>query len=180
MKSQTPSSPLLVEGKLWPTRRNKLPRRIAKKIHHSRTGGATMKMPSTNFSSIGLARLFGADADNEPKTAPHAAYSEPKVNPPQAAHSETAIIVAAVCAVVGLALLVALGWYAASWWRKTRIHPESEQPHHEMQARDIGGGVRGEAVEPVELQVRSASERRPLYELGTPAQIHAKEDRAGF
>ena len=178
MKSQTPSSPLLVEGKSWLARRNKSPRRIAKKIHHSRTGGATMKMPPTNFSSIGLARLFVADADDEPKTPP-LKTPPPKIpppkTPPHAAHSETAIIVGAVCGVVGLVLLVVLGEYAASWWRKTRIHPGSEQPPHEMQGRDVGGSVRREVVKWSELQAQSASER-PMYELGPPrvwsAQIH--------
>ncbi len=114
-----------------------------------------MRMPPANFSSTGLARLFGAVPADEPKTLPHAA------------HSETAIIVGAVCGIVGLALLVALGGYVASWWRKTRIHPESELQPHEFQGDDVAGDVRGGAVERVELQAQSASER-PTHELGPP------------
>ena len=152
MRSQIPSSPLLVGGKSWLVRRKKLQRRIADKMHYSRTGGATMRMPPANFSSLGLARLFGAaNPDGEPQPPPHAA------------RSKTAIIVGAVCGVVGLALLVALGGYAASRWRKARIRPEpeqppqtrtppeSEQPPHEIAGKDLGGDVREGAVEQVEL-----------------------------
>ncbi len=117
-----------------------------------------MRMPPANFSSIGLARLFGADPDDEPKTPPHA-------TPPHAQHSKTAIIAGSVSGVVGLALLVALIWYAATRLRKTRIHPESEQPHYEILGKQVGGDVRREAVEGVELQAYSGSER-PIHELG--------------
>ena len=175
MRSQTSSSPLLVGGKSWLARRNKSPSRIADNMHYSRTGGATMRMPPANFSSIGLARLFGADPDDEPKTPPR--------TPPHAAHSETAIIVGAVCGVLGLALLVASGGYAASWWRKTRIHPESEQPTHEIHRRDVGGDVGGGAVEPAELQAQWASERSTPElgpPLGWPAQMNAREELAAF
>ena len=150
-------------------------------MHYSRTGGATMRMPPDNFSSIGLARLFGADPDDEPTTPPHGDPGNEPKTPPPAAHSETAIIVGAVCGVVGLALLVALGGYAASWWRKTRIHHE-QQPH-EIQGKDVGGDVRGGAVERVELPAQSASER-PIPELGPPLvwtpQIYAREGLAGL
>ena len=151
-------------------------------MHYSRTGGATMRMPPNNFSSIGLARLFGADPDDEPKTSPHAA------------HSETSVIVGAVFGVVGLALLIALGGCAASWWRKTRFHPESEHQPHEIHGRDVGGNGRGRAVERFESQAQSASERfelpaesgseGPIHELGPSmawtTHIHAREDLAGF
>ena len=187
MKSQTASSPLLVGSKSWLERRNKLRRQIADKMHSSRTGGATMRMPPTNFSSIGLARLFGAVPDDEPKTPPE---DEPKTppddqpkTPPHATHSETAIIVGAVSGVVGLALLLALGGYTASWWRKNRIHPEFEQPHYEIQGKEIGRDVRGGAVERVDLQAHSPREQ-PIHELGPPlvwtTQTNAREDLAGL
>ena len=152
MRSRTPSSPLLVGGKSWLVRRNKLPRRIADKMHYSRTGGATMRMPPANFSSIGLARLFGADPGGDPVGDPGANPDDKPTTPPHAAHSDTAIIVGAVCSVVGLGLLVALGGYAASRWRKTRIHPESEQPPHEIDGQDVGRNVRGGAIRRAELQ----------------------------
>lgn len=101
-----------------------------------------MKMPPANFSSAGLARLFGAGPDDKPETPPHAA------------HSETVVILGVLCGLVSVALLVAVGWYAA-----TRIHHESEQQHHEIPGVNAGGHVRGGAVEPpVELQAHSASE----------------------
>ncbi len=154
-----------------------------------------MKMPPANFSSVGLARLFGAVPDDAPKTPPDdqpkvPPNDQPKIPPddqpkalPHATHSETAIIVGAVSGVVGLALLLVLGRYKVSWWRKTRIHPESEQPHYEIQGKEIGRDIRGEAVECVDLQAYSASER-PIHELGTApewtSQINAREDLAGF
>ena len=134
-------------------------------MHYSRTGGATMRKPPANFSSVGLARLFGADPDYEPETPPHVAHDEPET-PPHAPHSETAIVVGAVCGVVILALLVALAGYAASWWGgKTRNHPESELPSHEIQGVNLGGHVRGRVVEPVELQAPSAIDPA-MHELG--------------
>lgn len=122
-----------------------------------------MRSPAGNFSSIGLARLFGADPAYEPRTPPPT--YEPRT-PPHAAHSETAIIVGAVCGVAGLALVVALGGYAASWWRKSRIHPGYEQSLHKILERDIDGNVRGGAVGGVELPTQSAS-GRSIPELGT-------------
>ncbi len=126
-----------------------------------------MRMPPANFSSIGLARLFGTVPADEPKSPPHGDPGDGPKSLPHAAHSVTAIIVGAVCGIVGLALLVASGWYAASWRRKTRILPESGQQPHENQGNDLAGDVRGGAVERVELQAQSASER-PTHELGPP------------
>lgn len=79
---------------------------------HSRIGGATLKMPPSNFSSSGLARIFGIDLDDDIKAHPNGA------------HKKTAIIASTVCGVVGLALLVVLGGYAARKWRKKHTHPE--------------------------------------------------------
>lgn len=139
------------------------------KTHYSRTGGATMRMPPANFSSVGLARLFSADPDDEPESPPDVPHDEPETppdvphdepeTPPHAPHGETAIVVGAVCGVVILALLVALRRYAASWWgSKTRNHPETEQPPHEIQGVSLGGHVWGRVMDPVELHGQSASE----------------------
>ena len=132
------------------------------KMHYSRTGGATMRMPPANFSSAGLARLFSADPDDKPESPPDVPHDEPET-PPHAPHSETAIVVGAVCGIVILALLVALRGYAASWWGgKARNHPETEQPSHEIQGVNLGGHVWGGFMEPVELHGQSASEPTKL------------------
>ena len=166
-----------------------LPRRISDQMQYSRTGGATIRRPTGNFSSTGLARLFGADPEDAPRTSPHVA------------HSETSIIIGAVCGVGGLALVVALGWYAASWWRTTRIHPR-DHPPHEFVERGIGGNVPGGTVAPVELPQQSEIELPPqslvelppefLIELPPPSpskqsirelgtrQTNIREDHTGF
>lgn len=117
-----------------------------------------MRVLPANFSSVGLARLFSTDPDDEPESPPDVPHDEPERRP-HAPHSETAIVVGAVCGVVILALLVAWRGYAASWWGgKTRNHPETEQPVHEIQGVNVGGHVWGRVMEPVELHGQSVSE----------------------
>ena len=94
----------------------------------SRAGGATMKMPPSNFSQNGLARVFGFDFDDKPEA------------PRNTAHKRTAIIAGTVCGVVGLAILVALGGYGVWRWRKMRAHPE-EQVFEKDVRSDVHGGV---------------------------------------
>lgn len=163
MRFQTYSSPPLGEGKSWLAGAEQITTSDGwlTKCEYSRTGGAMMKMPPANFSSAGLARLFGAGPDDKPETPPHAA------------HSETVVILGVLCGLVSVALLVAVGWYAATRIHHeseqqhheiqgvnlTRIHHLSEQPHHDIPGVNAGGHVRGGAVEPpVELQAHSASE----------------------
>ncbi len=88
-----------------------------------------MKMPPSNFSQNGLARLFGLDLDTDTEA------------PSRTAHERTAIIAGTVCGVVGLAILVALGGYGAWRWRKSHTHQE-EQVHEKDVYSDVHGGVR--------------------------------------
>lgn len=100
-----------------------------------------MKMPPSNFSQIGLARVFGFDTDDSTEI------------PSSAAHSKTAIIAGTVCGITGLAM-VALGFYGFRLWRKRTAHPE-EQWHE----KDVVSDVHRVIVEPVELQANETSER---------------------
>lgn len=112
-------------------------------MYYSRIGGATLKMPPSNFSQTGLARLFGFDLDENIQA------------PSNPAHRRTVIIAGTVCGVVGLAILVALGAYAACWLRKKHAHLE-EPPVFE---KDVYSDVHGRVVELVELPPRSTDER---------------------
>lgn len=111
-------------------------------MDHSRIGGATTKMPPSNFSQNGLALIFGLNLDDNTEA------------PSNTAHKKTAIIAGTVCGVVGLASLVALGGYAAWRWRKAHKHPE-EQVYEKDVRSDVHGGV----VEQVQLQPHSTSEQ---------------------
>lgn len=97
-----------------------------------------MKMPATNFSQNGLARIFGIDLDENSQAPLNTAHGK-----------RTAIIAGTVCSVVGLAILVALG-YAAWKWRQKHTH--SEAPVFE---KDVLSDVIGRTTEQVELQYDS-------------------------
>lgn len=99
-------------------------------------------MPPSNFSQTGLARLFGFDFHEDTGICSNKA------------HKRTAIISGTVCGIVGLAIVVALGGYAAWRWRKAQIPPE--EPVHE---KDVRSDVHGRVVEPVELPPTSTSEQ---------------------
>ena len=101
-----------------------------------------MKMPPSNFSQNGLARLFGLDLDTDTEAPSHTA------------HKRTAIIAGTVCGVVGLAILVALGGYGTWRWRKS--HTYQEKPVYE---KDVYSDVHGGVVEGVQLQSHSATEQ---------------------
>ena len=141
MRSLTLSSLLLVGGKSSLVGRTGYPSN-ADATNHSRIGGATMKMPSFNFSQNGLARIFGIDAVDDTEA------------PSSTTHKKTAIIAGTVCSIVGLAIIVALGGYMAWRWHKPHTDPE------QVYEKD------GRAVEQSELQSSSTSEQ-PRYD-GSP------------
>ena len=134
MRSLTASSPLLVGSKSSLIGRKSYPSN-ADATDHSRIGGATMKMPSSNFSQNGLARIFGVDPTDDIEA------------PSTTVHRKIAIIAGTVCSVVGLAIIIALGGYVA--WRWQKPHTDLEQVHEKD----------GRAVELSELQSYSTSEQ---------------------
>ncbi|KAL9070535.1 MAG: hypothetical protein Q9161_004832 [Pseudevernia consocians] len=116
-------------------------------IGGSRIGGATAKMPPSNFSQNGLARLFGVDLDNKTEA------------PSNTAHKRTAIIAGTVCGVVGLAIVVALVYYAAWRWRKSHKHPEEQ-----VYEKDVCPDVHGGAVENIQSQPPHSTSEQPRQE----------------
>ena len=106
--------------------------------NHSRTGGATMRMPAANFSQNGLASIFGIRIDDDTKP------------PTNEAHKRTAIIAGTICGIVVVAVLVGLGWYVVR--KKKSI---TDEPYYE---KDGHTNVHREVVEPVELQAGAPSE----------------------
>lgn len=121
-----------------------VPDAVVSTIGGSRIGGATLRMPPSNFSQNGLARLFGFDLDENIQA------------PSNPAHRRTAIIAGTVCGVAGLAILAALGAYAAYWWRKKHTHPEDPPVFEKDVASDVHGG---RVIGPVELPSHSTSEQ---------------------
>ena len=110
-----------------------------------------MKMPPSNFSQRGLASIFGINLDDDTK----ANQDNDSEAHSKMAHKKTAIIAGTVCGVVGLAILILLGGYAAWQWRKKHTHPED--PVYEKDAfPDVYEGV----IEPVELQSNSIREHQ--------------------
>lgn len=84
---------------------------------YSRTGGAIVKMPLSNFSQRGLASIFGINLDDDTKAnqdSDNKAHSK-------TAHNKTAIIAGTVCGVVGLILL---GGFVAWQRRENYTNPE--------------------------------------------------------
>lgn len=134
MRSLTLSSPLLVGGKSSLVARTSYPSN-ADATNHSRIGGATMNMPSSNFSQNGLARIFGVDPVDNTEA------------PSGTTHKRTAIIAGTVCSIAGLAIIVAVGGYLAWRWHKPHTDPE------QIYEKD------GRAVEQSELQSNSTSEQ---------------------
>ncbi|CAD6584293.1 MAG: hypothetical protein ASARMPRED_001726 [Alectoria sarmentosa] len=112
-----------------------VPDRVISAIGGNRMGGATMKMPSSNFSQNGLARIFGVDPTDDTEA------------PSTTVHRKIAIIAGTVCSVVGLAIIIALGGYVA--WRWQKPHADPEQTYEKD----------GRAVEPSELPSNSTSEQ---------------------
>ena len=97
-------------------------------MDYSRMGGATMKMPPSNFSQRGLARIFGIDLDAGTKA------------PSMSSRKRTAFIAGTVCGGVFLVALVALGVYMAWRWRKKHAHVDD--PVYEKDVRpDVREGV---------------------------------------
>ena len=120
-------------------------------------GGATVKMPPSNFSQRGLASIFGINLDDDTKVNPN---NDTKANqgnvakaPSRTTHNKTTIIAGTVCGIVGLAILVLLGGYAARQWRKKHTHPED--PLYE---KDVFPDAHEGVIEPVELQSNSIRE----------------------
>ena len=114
-------------------------------MDYSRTGGATMRMPPSNFSQNGLASIFGIDLDTDTKSC---AITSRK---------RTAIIAATVCGGVGLVALIVSGGCMA--WRSRKKHTQLDEPVYEkdvhpdvpVDGRDVDEG----AVGLVEVQFTS-------------------------
>ena len=104
-------------------------------MDYSRTGGATMRMPASNFSQSGLASMFGIDLDADTKA--------PRIP----CRKKIAIIASTVCGIVGLAVVVVLGGYMAWRWRKVNAH--IEDPIFE---KDVHPDVHEGVVEQIVVQ----------------------------
>ena len=115
----------------------------------SRMGGATVKMPPSNFSQRGLASIFGINLDD----GTMANQGNGTKAPSNTAHNKTAIIAGTVCGVVGLAILILLGGFAAWQWRKKHTHPEDL-----VYEKDVLPDVHEGVIEQVELQPNSIRE----------------------
>ena len=117
-------------------------------MNYSRTGGATMRMPPSNFSQNGLASIFGIDLDAD--TTSCAITSRKR----------TAIIAATVCGGVGLLALIVLGGCMAWRWRKKHtqvdepVYEKDVQPDVPVVHRDVDEGDVGL----VEVQITSIKE----------------------
>ena len=114
-------------------------------MDYSRTGGATMRVPASNFSQSGLANMFGIDlgADTKP--------------PPVPCRKKIALVAGTVCGIVGLAIFVVLGGYMAWRWRKVNVH--LEDPIFE---KDVHPDVHEGVVEQIQVQPKSdTAESRP-------------------
>ena len=84
------------------------------------TGNATLKIPHAGFAHDGLARLFGVS---------------PTVSKVSASSHRTAEVAAPICAVLGLAVLVALASLIRKYWR--RMGTGNKVVFHEKGASDI-------------------------------------------
>ena len=118
-------------------------------MDYSQTGGATMKMPPSNFSQSGLASIFGIDLDVDTKA------------PTTTSRKKTAIIAGTVCGVVGLAALVVLGCYMAWRWRKKHAHLEDPVYEKDVHPDDHVGhpDVHERAIERTEAQSNPVREQ---------------------
>ena len=118
-------------------------------MDYSRTGGATMKMPPSNFSQSGLASIFGIDLDADIKA------------PSMSSRKNIAIIAGPVCGGVVLVTLVGVGVYMAWRWRKKHAHVDD--PVYEKDAQpDIHVGhleIHEGAVERVEARSNLTGEQ---------------------
>ena len=116
---------------------------------YSRTGGATMKMPPSNFSQSGLASIFGIALDVDTKA------------PTTTSRKRTAIIAGTVCGGVGLIAMVVLGGYMAWRWRKKHARLEDPMYEKDVNPDDHVGhpDVRERAIERVEARSNSVREQ---------------------
>ena len=118
-------------------------------MEYSRTGGATMKIPLSNFSQSSLASIFGIDLDVDTQA------------PSIASRKRTAIIAGTVCGGVGLVALVVLGFYLAWSWRKKHarledpVYEKDVHPDNHVGHPDVHDG----AFERVEAQSNSIREQ---------------------
>ena len=121
-------------------------------MDYSRTGGATMKMPPSNFSQSGLASIFGIDLDADTKAPSMSSRKKIAI---------IAIIAGTVCGGVVLVALVVLGVYMAWRWRKKHAHVEDPVYEKDVQP-DIHVGhldVHEGAVERVEARSNLTGEQ---------------------
>lgn len=123
-----------------------------------------MKMPPSNFSQDGLARLFSygpngnieTSQDNKTQPSP-----DKKIQaPPHTAHKQTAIIAGTIGGIVGLAIIVALGWYVLPDVLRDVLRPRKKPPpfNGPYYEKDGHANASREVVQPVELQAAALSE----------------------